>query len=155
MVTLFHMIHGRKEWEYYYFRETLERQKAFFDYFLKGIENDWMDTPTVLLEVRNRFFNGQFRYENEWPIARTQATPLYLDGNDMSLSASPIKEEVKVVYDADLIINMEEKQKKDPADTEKSAKFIENSFLTKTGRILAESVLLKERKHTDIAYFGL
>jgi predicted acyl esterase len=94
-------IHGRKEWEYYYLRETLERQKAFFDYFLKGVENDWMDTPRVLLEVRNRFFNGQFRYENEWPIARTKPTPLYLDGNDMLLRTSPIKKKAKIVYNAD------------------------------------------------------
>jgi hypothetical protein len=94
-------IHGRKEWEYYYARETLERQKAFLDYFLKGIENDWMDTPRVRLEVRNRFFDGEFRYENEWPIARTQATPIYLDGKDMSLSFSPVQHETKVVYDAE------------------------------------------------------
>ena len=94
-------IHGRKEWEFYYLRETLERQKAFFDYFLKGIENDWMETPRVRYEARNRFFNGEIRYENEWPIARTQATPLYLDGTDLSLRTAPVVHEANVTYNAD------------------------------------------------------
>jgi HD superfamily phosphohydrolase YqeK len=51
----------------------------------------------------------------------------------------------KVVYDADLITNIEEKQKEEPADTEKLAKIIDKAFLTEAGRILAEKVLLKER----------
>jgi predicted acyl esterase len=94
-------IHGRKEWEYYYQRDVLERQKAFFDYFLKGIENDWLDRPRVRLEVRDRFYDGEFRYENEWPIARTQEVPLYLDGRDMSLKESPAATEATVSYEAD------------------------------------------------------
>ena len=94
-------IHGRKEWEYYYERETLERQKAFFNYFLKGIENDWLDTPQVRLEIRNRFYDGEFRYENEWPIARTQEVPLYLDAQNLSFQSSPVAQVSQVAYDAD------------------------------------------------------
>lgn len=93
-------MHGRKEWEYYYQRESLERQKRFFDYFLKGIENDWMQTPRVRLEVRERFYDGIFRYENEWPLARTNYTKLYLDSTDMSLNYSPLKKEFKISYNA-------------------------------------------------------
>ena len=89
-------IHGRKEWEYYYARETLERQKRFFDYFLKGIENDWLGTPRVRLEVRERFFDGMVRFEDEWPIARTNYTKLYLGGKGMELCPTPLKDEVKV-----------------------------------------------------------
>ncbi len=91
-------IHGRKEWETYYSRESLERQLRFFDYFLKGIENDWLETPPVRLEVRERFFDGEFRREREWPLARTQYTPLYLDGSKRILGASPVPEEARVVY---------------------------------------------------------
>lgn len=40
----------------------------------------------------------------------------------------------KTVYDADLITNLEEKQKENPVDNEKLAGFIEKSFLTETGR---------------------
>jgi HD superfamily phosphohydrolase YqeK len=48
----------------------------------------------------------------------------------------------KVVYDADLITNLEEQQKEDPIDPEKLTRMIENSFLTRAGRLLAKEVLL-------------
>lgn len=91
-------IHGRKEWEYYYSREVLERQKRFFDYFLKGIENDWMDMPRVRLEARERFFYGEIRTENEWPIARTNYKQFFLHNKQMALSTSPSKDESKASY---------------------------------------------------------
>ncbi|KON68875.1 acyl esterase [Peribacillus butanolivorans] len=94
-------VHGRKEWETYYARESLELQKKFFDYFLKGIENDWRDTPRVSLEVREEFYKGQRHFENEWPIARTNYTQLYLDGKAMALQNEPSKDEIKLSYKAD------------------------------------------------------
>jgi HD superfamily phosphodiesterase len=48
----------------------------------------------------------------------------------------------KILHDADLIVNLEEKQKKSPLDKEKLATLIERSFQTGSGRELAESVLL-------------
>lgn len=95
------LVHGRKEWETYYARESLERQKSFFDYFLKGIENDWRDTPRVCLEVREKFYLGQIHFENEWPIARTNYIQLYLDGEKMSLQDKSPKDEIKLSYKAD------------------------------------------------------
>lgn len=50
----------------------------------------------------------------------------------------------KVLYDADLITNLEEKQKEHPSDREHLVKIIEKSFLTKSGAALAEKVLLPE-----------
>ncbi len=50
----------------------------------------------------------------------------------------------KVIYDADLITNMEERQKEGRSDAMKTAEIIRDGFLTKTGRRLAEEVLLKE-----------
>ena len=94
-------LQGRKYWEYYFLRETLERQKRFYDYFLKGIENDWMDTPRVRIEVRDRFYEGLWRFENDWPIPGTKATALYLDGKNMSMSSSKVKDEAKVSYNVD------------------------------------------------------
>jgi len=91
-------VHGRKEWEYYYDRERLERQKRFFDYFLKGIENDWLDTPRVRLEIRERFFEGMFRLENEWPLARTQYEKWYLDGEKELLSTSRVQDDIQIIY---------------------------------------------------------
>jgi hypothetical protein len=46
----------------------------------------------------------------------------------------------KVVYDADLIVNLEEKFKGKPVDNEKLAEFIENSFLTESGRKEARKI---------------
>ncbi len=93
-------IHGRKEWETYYSREALERQRRFFDYFLKGIENDWLDTPKVRLEVRERFYEGMTRVENEWPIARTRYTQLFLDVKNMSLATQALGQEGRLSYSA-------------------------------------------------------
>lgn len=85
-------IHGRKEWETYYARESLEQQKDFFDYYLKGVKNDWQDTPTVSYEVRDKFYQGQTKSASNYPLPNTEATPLYLDGQNMTLSTSKIKD---------------------------------------------------------------
>ena len=51
----------------------------------------------------------------------------------------------KVVYDADLIVNLEEQQKEAPVEREKLAALIDREFLTKSGRSLARNVLLTGR----------
>jgi hypothetical protein len=48
----------------------------------------------------------------------------------------------KAVYDADLIVNLEEKQKDTPWSPEKLAALIEKEFLSESGRKLARSVFL-------------
>ncbi len=73
-------IHGRKEWEVYFSREALERQLRFCDYFLKGIENDWLDTPRVRYELRERFYDGPTKFADAWPLA-AHATPGLLPGH--------------------------------------------------------------------------
>jgi hypothetical protein len=47
-----------------------------------------------------------------------------------------------VVYDADLIENLDEKQKKNPMDSDKLTEQIEKIFLTATGRETAKEILL-------------
>jgi predicted acyl esterase len=51
--------------------------------------------------VRESFYDGLFRFENEWPIARTKYTKLYLDGKKMELNFLPVKDEYKVIYNTD------------------------------------------------------
>ena len=51
----------------------------------------------------------------------------------------------KVLYDADLIANLEEGNKERPLDTEKLERIFNKSFLTETGRSTAESVLVKRQ----------
>jgi hypothetical protein len=92
-------VHGRKKWQDYYL--NWERQRQFFDKFLKGIDSEVKYWPRVSLEVRERFFVGNFRSENEWPLARTQYTKLFLSGSDGKMSKSPFEKVVQARYKAD------------------------------------------------------
>jgi putative CocE/NonD family hydrolase len=47
----------------------------WFDYWLKGIDNGIMDDPPIRIFVMGR---NEWRFENEWPLARTLFTPYYL-----------------------------------------------------------------------------
>jgi hypothetical protein len=58
--------------------------------------------------------------------------------------------EFKAVYDADLMANLEEKHKEDPMDSEKLDLLIEKSFLTKSGRELAKTLLLERVPTLDL-----
>jgi len=48
----------------------------------------------------------------------------------------------KVVYDSDLLENMEEKKKNESMDRDEAGRFIEKSFLTATGRDTAKEIIL-------------
>ena len=58
-------------------------QLRFFDHWLKGIDTGIMDEPPVKLQIRTGgdLKNYKFRFENEWPIARTKWTKMYLKLN--------------------------------------------------------------------------
>jgi predicted acyl esterase len=93
-------IHGRKKWQYFHQPESVEKQRAFFDRFLKGIDNDVKRWPKVRLEVRNRYYSGRIRNEKEWPLARTEYKKLFLDARTRSMKSTPTKVKSKVGYDA-------------------------------------------------------
>ena len=82
------LVHGRKKWWHFYQPENVEKQRQFFNRFLKGIEidNHVKDWPKVTLEIREKFYVGDLRTENEWPIARTEYTKYFLDASDGSLA---------------------------------------------------------------------
>lgn len=69
--------HGLEHWTHFYTNYGCELQKRFFDYFLKGEDNGWDKQPKVQMNVRyvDRF---ELRYEEDWPIPRTQWTKYYL-----------------------------------------------------------------------------
>jgi uncharacterized protein len=97
------LVHGRKKWWHFYQPENVEKQRQFFNRFLKGIQidNHVKDWPRVTIEVREKFYVGSLRSENEWPIARTQYTPYFLDARNGSLSVAQPSEESTARYDAD------------------------------------------------------
>ena len=63
----------------FYTEEAKRDQMRFFDYWLKGIDNGVMDEPPVKLAIRKGRDEIEWRYENEWPLARTRWQRLYFD----------------------------------------------------------------------------
>lgn len=92
-------MHGGTHWESFYLPEYVQMQKRFFDHFLKGQQNGWDELPPVLLDIRHvdRF---EQRHENEWPLQRTQWTPLHLDAVNRALSDRPAHSASSVSYAA-------------------------------------------------------
>jgi predicted acyl esterase len=73
-------VHPGRHEEWFYLPYGIELQKRFFDHFLKGAENGWDREPPVQLHIRRPFSEEfELRKEQEWPIARTRWTKLYLD----------------------------------------------------------------------------
>lgn len=92
-------MHGGTHWESFYLPEYVQMQKRFFDRYLKGEANGWDEQPPVLLEVRHvdRFVS---RCENEWPLARTEWTSMYLDARDSVLTGTRPADESEASYEA-------------------------------------------------------
>jgi len=91
--------HGLEHWTHFYTDYGRDLQMRFFDYFLKGEQNDWERKPRVQLQIRHpdRF---EQRAESEWPLARTKWTKLYLDSNLQSLSRETPTGGVPVSFEA-------------------------------------------------------
>jgi predicted acyl esterase len=92
-------VHGRKKWQYYYRPESLRRQQAFFDHFLKSADDEVEIWPPVRIEVRERYYEGVERAEREWPLARTAYRRYALNADDGSLVPEPPATEASVDYD--------------------------------------------------------
>ncbi|MDB4897154.1 MAG: peptidase [Firmicutes bacterium] len=93
-------IHGLEHWTHFYTDYGLKLQKRFFDHFLKGIDNGWAEEPPVLLNIRYPGERFELRKEQEWPLARTQWTKLYLNPAEERLSEKPVDSESKAEYQA-------------------------------------------------------
>jgi len=91
--------HGLQHWTHFYTPYGQGLQKRFFGHFLKGEATGWEHQPPVLLQVRH--VDGKFaeRAEQEWPIARTAWTELYLDAERLTLSRSRPRSSGTVAYD--------------------------------------------------------
>jgi putative CocE/NonD family hydrolase len=94
--------HRTGKWVSYYSPEVQEMTKNFMDCFLKDdTSSGFLDTPPVRLEVRtSRDVIHEVRYENEWPIARTQYTKLYLGEQVHSLSLTKPEKQTEMVCSA-------------------------------------------------------
>jgi hypothetical protein len=90
-------VHGGQLWQHFYDPYGVQLQKRFFAHFLKG-EGDWDRQPPVNLHVRHPGERYVERAENEWPLARTAWTELYLRPRASTLSWDPAIEEETATY---------------------------------------------------------
>ncbi|HUF81387.1 MAG TPA: CocE/NonD family hydrolase, partial [Burkholderiales bacterium] len=82
-----------------YLGEAVALQKRFFAHFLKGEANGFDEEPPVLLTIRDP--RGLYRRnESEWPLARTQWTPMWLDAAKPALSSEAPAEQAHVSFEA-------------------------------------------------------
>ena len=90
--------HGIEHWTHFYTDYGRKLQLDFFDFYLKNKPNGWDERPRVQLQVRHldKFVE---RHENEWPIARTRWTKLFLQKN---FSLGPVAEQAgsSIAFDA-------------------------------------------------------
>ena len=73
-------VHSGTHFHAFYAEEARIDQLRWFDYWLKGIDTGIMDEPPVKLEIRTGGSEQPYpyRFENEWPLARTQWTKFHL-----------------------------------------------------------------------------
>jgi predicted acyl esterase len=92
-------IHGRKKWAHYYDPESVSRQLAFFDHFLKesGPAPDW---APVTYEVRKSYGAALSATAPSWPLPSTRYVRLHLDASRAGLSEAPPASESIATYDS-------------------------------------------------------
>jgi predicted acyl esterase len=85
----------------FYSLEGRLTQKRFLEQWLKGIDTGITREPPVKLAIRYGHDRYEWRYEKEWPIARTQWTEYYLDASNGTLGTKPPKKEGSASFEAD------------------------------------------------------
>lgn len=85
----------------FYTAQGRELQKKFLDYWLKGIDTGITRGPKVKLAIPRGGNSYTWRYENEYPLKRTQWTRFYLDASSKLLSAELPQAKSQLCYDGD------------------------------------------------------
>lgn len=81
--------HRGGRWELYYTEPALSAQVAFFDRYLKN-DPAAPKLPPVRLEIRESQLEiAEVRDEQEYPLARTQWTPLHLGDGSLTVGSAP------------------------------------------------------------------
>lgn len=92
-------VHNSSEWRDYYNQESVDELTRFFDYYLKGEENGWKDTPEIRISVFDPANQDIVnRTVASWPPPGQEPTTFYLAGNG-SLSPNPEATEQSVSYE--------------------------------------------------------
>ncbi|MEK4064070.1 MULTISPECIES: CocE/NonD family hydrolase [unclassified Paenibacillus] len=85
----------------FYTAQGRELQKKFLDYWLKGIDTDITREPKVKLAIPRGGNSYTWRYENEYPLKRTQWTRFYLDASSKLLTVELPQAKSQLCYDGD------------------------------------------------------
>src|SRR5215813_9103803 len=91
-------VHGLEHFTEFYTNYGVALQKRFFGHFLKGEDTGWDQQPKVQLNVRHVDDSFELRAEQEWPLARTKWTKLYLHPGNGRLSAKPTAESASAAF---------------------------------------------------------
>jgi predicted acyl esterase len=84
----------------FYSLEGRLTQKRFLDYWLCGIDTGVTREPPIKLAIRTTSERWRWRYEDEWPIARTEWTAYALDAARGTLALGPASAEASTSYTA-------------------------------------------------------
>jgi predicted acyl esterase len=115
-------VHNSHEWADYY--RNADDLRRFFDYCLKGVENQWRETPRVRLAVLDPGARDVVnRAEKEFPLARTQYRSLYLNAATAKLLPKSASEEARASYRSDVGSDRLSFTYRFPADTELTGYF--------------------------------
>ncbi len=92
----------------FYSDEGKHEMLRWYDYWLKDKDTGIMDEPPVKLCIRTSVRECEWRFENEWPLARTQYRRYYLNPetagvvqgavHDVTLTTTPPSGEGQLVY---------------------------------------------------------
>jgi len=93
-------VHSLEHGFLYFTDYGISLQKKFFDHFLKGEDNGWDRRPPVQLQIRHVNEVFEERFEQEWPLSRTQWTRMYLHPGDRSLANQPPAIEETIEYNS-------------------------------------------------------
>ncbi|KUJ10501.1 alpha/beta-hydrolase [Mollisia scopiformis] len=96
-------IHATQEWYDLYSEERTTDLHKFFDYYLKGAQNEWPTTPKVRYALLNytepAYVNLPFP-DLPWNLPLAHSQRLYLSANH-TLSETPMQESAVLKYSAD------------------------------------------------------
>lgn len=76
-------------------------QKQFFDFWLRGIDTGLLAEPRVKVALPTGGSNFTWRYEDEYPLRRTQWQPFYLDAASGQLGSEPWPAAAQASYQGD------------------------------------------------------
>lgn len=95
-------IHNSQEWPDYYDDANVEDLRRFFDHYLRGVDNDWTETPRVRYSTLD--LEGDDRTQipaTAFPPAEAVNTKYFLEANARTLTTTAPEAGAEAVYDVD------------------------------------------------------